>query len=155
MENLTHLKCSWVTPRHCAVDEGATEHAESLCWWGGEGKEYQLGGELTSGWLISNQGNQQRAWPSSPLGLEESLARAWGKYVGKSIIWAGCRRSRSWSSRDVTAARKQPSWAAWLCNIWPLFIHFTYLPYICGKLINNNFQWKTNEQWIIVQLLQL
>ena len=51
---------------------------------------------MTSGWLISYQGNQQRGTPlttalisiveSSDLKLEPSLAGFWGKYVGRSVM---------------------------------------------------------------------
>ena len=58
-------------------------------------------------WLIGYQSDQQRVMlfiaplisivESSDLKLEWSLARAWGKYLGRSVMWVGHRWIRHWS----------------------------------------------------------
>ena len=59
-------------------------------------------GEIMSAWLISYQGNQQRARPLTTLCSAQSLAGAWGKRVERSAPWvrwsrhclSGCTKSK-------------------------------------------------------------
>lgn len=42
----------------------------------------------------------------SPPQLEQSLAAVWGKYEGRSVLWASCRWSRTWSRRRCTNSNR-------------------------------------------------
>ena len=68
-------------------------------------------GGVRSGWHNGYQGNLQGVMPFTAPFIncwEQSLAGAWDKYVGSSVIWVGYRWSRHWLGRATPMGRRRP-----------------------------------------------
>lgn len=77
---------------------GGSLHSRGGRWGCGGGavdKVNQLQ-KLTSGGLISYQGNNNRDMLLTAPWWEQSLAGFWSKYTERSVIWVRCRWARHW-----------------------------------------------------------
>ena len=63
-----------------------------------------IGESHLTGSLVTRE--TRRGTRLSPPQLEQSLAAVWGKYEGRSVLWASCRWSRTWSRRRCTNSNR-------------------------------------------------
>ena len=83
------------------------------CQWAGRGSSLHwgwvwglpvIGESHLIGSLVTRE--TSRGTRPSPPQLEQSLAAVWGKYEGRSVLWAGCRWSRTRSRRGCTNSNR-------------------------------------------------
>lgn len=83
------------------------------CQWAGWGSSLRwgwvwglpvIGESHLIGSLVTRE--TSRGTRPSPPQLEQSLAAVWGKYEGRSVLWAGCRWSRTRSRRGCTNSNR-------------------------------------------------
>ena len=90
-------------PTGCGRQMSVDRTRQQSCWgwvWGLPviGESHLIGSLATR--------ETRRGTRPSPPQLEQSLAAVWGKYEGRSVLWAGCRWSTTRSRRGCTNSNR-------------------------------------------------